>query len=96
MKTPDGGYFYVASWLTSRGLIKFPYIKQLQFAKVRSDKIILRLRVTEKPGEEDINEIKAFYAAQMKGSYIDMDIEFVDRFEIGPSGKFKIFVDETV
>jgi phenylacetate-CoA ligase len=93
--TSDGGYFYFASWLNSHILLKYPTIKQYQFAKIGPDKILLRFQVSEKIPDEELEKIRLYYDELLKGSLIELEITCVDRIEIGPSGKFRLFVDET-
>ena len=91
--TPQGGIFPI----TASGFRElkpfFPPIQQYQLAKVAPNKIILRLQIQEDQ-PLDLGIIKS----RMEPYYKDMfefDVERVEKFEAGPSGKHKLIVDET-
>jgi phenylacetate-CoA ligase len=92
---PDGTRIYSVIWDTFALLLaNHPYIKQFQWSKVAQDKLVLRLLLQNEPGKAIKDKIKTDLAPYFEG-VMELRVEFVDKFEVGPSGKHKVIVDET-
>jgi len=61
---------------------------------VARDKLILRLLLHNKPDQAIKDNIKADLAPYFEG-VMELKVEFVDKFELGPSGKHQVVIDET-
>jgi len=94
LSTPQGGIFPITS-IGFRVMRPFcPPIQQYQLAKVTPNKVILRLQIKEDE-HLDLNMIKSLMEPNFQGIW-ELEVVRVDKFEVGPSGKHKVVVDETV
>ena len=92
---PDGSRIYYVIWLVADFILdNHPYIKQFQWRKVAPDKLVLKLLLHKEPDKALKDNIKADLQPYFEG-VMELKVEFVDRFELGPSGKHKVIVDET-
>ena len=71
-----------------------PPIQQYQLAKIAHNKVVLRLQIKENQ-YLDLNMIKSLMEPNLK-DFWQLEVVRVDKFEVGPSGKHKVVVDETV
>jgi phenylacetate-CoA ligase len=99
LTAPDGTLIYYILWLIVEIFDYFPIVKQFQWAKVARDKLVLRLLLYEEPYKD--LESKTFLKSKILKHFgphfkdiIQFDVEFVDEFEIGPTGKHKVIIDE--
>jgi phenylacetate-CoA ligase len=94
LTAPDGTIIYFIVWLVVEIFNYFPVIKQFQWAKVADDKLVLRLMLHEEPEMGFKNKVLSHFGPYFEDK-IGFDIEFVNGFDPGPSGKHKPVVDET-
>jgi len=92
---PDGTHIYYIIWYVATEVLdNHPHIKQFQWVKVEKNRLILRLQVNYGDTKSIKDSVRYHVVPILKGK-MEFDIEFVDKFEIGPSGKHKPVVDET-
>ncbi len=91
---PDGGIMHPMFWVISDLMKHLFAIKQLQFAKVAKNKFVFRLQLYEGQDASFMDGFREAISNRFKG-ISDFDVELVDHFPIGPSGKYKSVVDET-
>lgn len=68
--------------------------KQSQFARVAENKFVFRLELFEGQDPSFVDDLRSAMANRFKG-IVETDVEIVDNFPVGPSGKHKSIVDET-
>jgi len=91
--TPQGGIFPITA-IGFRVMRPYcPPIQQYQLAKVAHNKVVLRLQIKENQ-HLDLDMIKSLMEPNFKGIW-QLEVLRVDKFEVGPSGKHKVVVDET-
>jgi len=91
--TPQGGLFPVTAF-GFRELRPFcPPILQYQLAKVAHNKVVLRLQI-ERDKSVNLDDIKKLFEPYYRNIF-EYDVERVEKFVLGPSGKHKVVVDET-
>jgi hypothetical protein len=92
--TPQGGIFPITAVGFREMRPYCPPIQQYQLAKVAHNKVVLRLQIEENK-QLDLGIIKKAMEPYHKNTW-DFDVVRVEKFEVGPSGKHKVVVDETV
>jgi phenylacetate-CoA ligase len=92
--TPQGGIFPITA-IGFRVMKPYcPPIQQYQLAKVADNKVVLRLQIKENE-HLDLDMIKSLMEPNFKDIW-QLEVVRVDKFDVGPSGKHKVIVDETV
>lgn len=92
---PDGSRIYYIIWLVADFILdNNRKIKQFQWRKVARDKLVLKILLHNEPDNALMDSIKVDLEPYFEG-IMELKVEFVDKFELGPSGKHQVIVDET-
>lgn len=94
LKLPDGGYVLPLFWVIDDIIKHASKAKQRQFVKVSDNKIVFRVQLFEGQDSSFVEDLRAAMARRFEG-IIETDVEIVESFPLGPSGKHKSLVDET-
>jgi len=95
LKLPDGRLMHPLYWFIDDIAKHWPTFKQVQFARVAEDRVIFRVRLFEGQNYDFMDEMKEAMTRHFAKLGVKFDMEVVEKFEIGPSGKHRSVVDET-
>jgi phenylacetate-CoA ligase len=95
IELPDGGVVFPLYWFTNLIHKYWGTFKQTQFARVAEDKLVYRVVLFEGRDYPYLEDIKRTGKEHLAKVGMKFDVEVVDSFPIGPSGKHRSIVDET-
>jgi len=95
LKLPDGRLMHPLYWFIDDMAKYWPTFKQVQFARVAEDKVIFRVRLFEGQNYDFMDNMKEAMKTHFAKLGMKFDMEVVESFQIGPSGKHRSIVDET-
>ena len=91
---PNGGIIHPLFWVIDDIIKPASNAKQRQFVRVSENKIVYRVQLFEGQDSSFVEDLRAAMAKRFAG-IIETDVEIVDSFPVGPSGKHKSMIDET-
>lgn len=93
IRLPDGGLIHPMFWVVNDLMKYIAGIKQIQLARVAENKYVFRLQAFEGENATFMDGFRDAVAKHFKG-ISDFDVELVDSFPVGQSGKHRPIVDE--
>jgi phenylacetate-CoA ligase len=95
IELPNGGVMFPLFWFTGPIQKYWGTFKQTQFARVAADKLVYRVVLYEDREYPYLDEIREAGSKQLAKVGMKFEVEVVESFPIGPSGKHRSLIDET-
>ena len=94
MRLPNGGFLSPMFWVIDDIMKHYSQGKQRQVARVSDTKFVFRVQLFKGQDPSFVEDLRAAVAERFKG-ILETDVEVVESFPLGSSGKHRSMVDET-
>lgn len=95
LRLPDGSLMHPLYWFIDDIAKHWYTFKQVQFARVAEDELVFRVRLFEGQNYDFMIGMEKAMQERFSQLGLKFNVEVVDNFVIGPTGKHRSVVDET-